>query len=184
VGLLCLLLAAIGLNVLPVNLGGVALLVVAVALLIAELFVGAYGLLALGAFGCLLLGSAMLIDDTDPRFFADTTLSVSWGAVLPLAFLLVGATLTIALLLARVQRKQSPAGAEGIVGELGVARTAVGPDDGSVTVHGEVWTARAEAPIAVGEHVEVVAIDGLRLRVRAVDKSQQGDSNAPEETGT
>jgi membrane-bound ClpP family serine protease len=66
-------------------------------------------------------------------------------------------------------------GREGMVGEIGVARTALAPH-GKVFVHGELWNAVADAPVAARQEVEVTAVDGLTLRVApraAVDSRQE-----------
>ena len=55
-------------------------------------------------------------------------------------------------------------GAEGLVGERGVAITACDPH-GSVRIRGEIWNARAEPPVAAGQRVVVSAVDGLTLAV-------------------
>ena len=164
-GAFCLLLAAIGLNLLPVNLGAIALLAVAAGLLVLEMYVTSFGLLTAAALGCLLLGSSLLIDEADPRFFADADVRLGWGAVLPLALLLCGGSLALATTAARLRGKRAPAGAEGLLGELGETLEAVAPDAGAVRIHGERWNARAEVPIAAGTRVRVVGVDGLELRV-------------------
>ena len=55
-------------------------------------------------------------------------------------------------------------GREGMVGEIGVARTELAPR-GKVFVHGELWNAVADAPVAARQQVEVTEVDGLTLRV-------------------
>ncbi|MEO1085332.1 MAG: NfeD family protein, partial [Acidobacteriota bacterium] len=58
-------------------------------------------------------------------------------------------------------------GREGMIGELGTAKTALAPDQpGRVAVRGEIWRAEADAPVEAGADVEVTAIDGLTLTVR------------------
>jgi membrane-bound serine protease (ClpP class) len=65
----------------------------------------------------------------------------------------------------RVFKRQVRTGVEGLVHERGTARSPLVPR-GKVFVHGEIWQAVAEEPLAAGEPVEVVAVDGLTLRVR------------------
>jgi membrane-bound serine protease (ClpP class) len=55
-------------------------------------------------------------------------------------------------------------GKQGLVGEIGVAETALSPG-GKVFVHGELWDAVAELEIPAGERVVVRQVDGLTLRV-------------------
>ena len=56
-------------------------------------------------------------------------------------------------------------GREGMIGARGIARTELAPR-GTVEVHGELWNAVSDPPVAAGDPVEVIGIDGLQLRVR------------------
>jgi membrane-bound serine protease (ClpP class) len=64
------------------------------------------------------------------------------------------------------QRRRVTTGAEGLVGEIGEAVTALAPR-GQVRVHGEIWQAVSAQPVARGAAVEVVRVHGLTLDVRA-----------------
>ena len=72
--------------------------------------------------------------------------------------------MTIAL---RARRLRVTTGREGMIGEIGVARTALGPD-GKVFVHGELWNATARATIPEGARVRVASVNGLHLNVEAI----------------
>jgi membrane-bound serine protease (ClpP class) len=165
VGAFCLLLAAIGLNALPVNVGAVVLILIAMGLFIAEVFTAGFGLLTLGGLVSLVLGAMLLIDGTDPDFFAEPSVDVSWGVVLPMAVVMAGSAGLLAWNLRRVQRRRSPTGKEGLVGARGQAVDEVGPEGGHVSVQGERWQAVSDAPIARGTGVRVVSVDGLRIKV-------------------
>lgn len=161
VGVICLLLGAFALGMLPVNGVGVALLVFGLALLAAELFVPSYGVLAVGGVAAIGLG-AMMLFRSDAGELA-LPVGAILGITLPFAALIMGA---VALGL-RAQRARVATGAEDLIGRRGVARGPLAPA-GVVFVEGELW--RATAPegeaIAAGEPVEVAALDGLTLRVR------------------
>ena len=73
--------------------------------------------------------------------------------------------LLLAIAVFRVIRKPPVSGAEGLIGERGVALTTI-LDEGKVSVHGEIWTAESEEKIGPGMKVVVEALEGLRLRVR------------------
>jgi membrane-bound serine protease (ClpP class) len=170
IGAFALLLAAIGLNALPVNIGAVVLIVIAVGLFVAELFTSTFGLLTLAGFASLVVGASLLIDDADPDFFAEPEVQVAWGVVLPMALVMAGAALVLAWNARRVQQQRSPTGKEGLVGARGRTAGDVGPEGGHVTLQGERWAAEAEAPIPAGRTVRVVAVDGLRLKVEPSDQ--------------
>ena len=169
-GALALLLAAIGLELLPVNAAGLALIALGVGLLLAEIYVTSYGLLALGGLLSLVFGSILLIDQDATDYFADQELVVSWGVIFPLALVLAGAALALAWKLSRSQRRASPTGAGALVGATGMALSELGPDGGSVRVGSERWRARADAQIQKSSRVEIVGVEGLELRVRRLDR--------------
>ena len=107
------------------------------------------------------IGSLMFIDSSLP--FMRVSLSVIIPAVLfsALFFLfVVGVGL-------RAQKKKIQTGDEGIVGEIGTAKTDIA-EQGSVFVHGEHWNAYSRVAIPKGTKVEVVAVDGLTIEVKAV----------------
>lgn len=169
VGGFALLLAAIGLNALPVNIGAVVLVLLALGLFVAEAFTPTFGLLTLGGLGSLLVGAALLIDKSDPDFFAEPSVGVHWGAVVPLAVVMAGAALALSWNVARMQKKESPTGREGMVGETGHAMTEVGPDGGTIQIHGERWNATSREPIAQGTRVRVRSVEGLQVDVEPAE---------------
>lgn len=159
VGGICLLLAFLAFQALPVNLTGVALIVFAMLLFAADVKVQSHGILTVGGAAALLLGSLILLGGD--HGVARISLSVILTAVLAsVAFfgLVIGAGL-------RAQRRKPTTGAPGMVGKQGTAMTDLGPS-GQVFVRGEYWTAEADQPIAKGAHVVVEQVDGLVLRVK------------------
>lgn len=165
VGALALLLAAIGLDILPVNTGAVVLLVLGAIMLAAEIYIVSYGLLTLGGLAALILGASLLIDRTTGDFFADASVRLSWGAVLPPAILLAAVAAGLAWRSAELQRRAPATGKEAMLGHVGEAMTVIGAQPGQVRIGGERWRALSHMPIAAGEPVRVVGIEGLTLRV-------------------
>ena len=70
----------------------------------------------------------------------------------------------------RAMRSRPMTGKEGMVGLVGVTKTALTPI-GQVAVHGELWTALSDQPVEAGVRVEVMGMDGLTLRVRSTLKN-------------
>jgi membrane-bound serine protease (ClpP class) len=167
IGLFCLLLAAIGLDILPVNVGGIVLIALAVGLFIAEVFVTSYGLLSAGGVASLLLGTALLLDRSDPDFWTDANVSISWGLVIPLTALLASASGLLAYRARTNERRPVSTGREGLIGALGRSLGPIGPDAGSVFVKGERWRAVSDTRIAPDERVRVIGVKGLLLTVEA-----------------
>ena len=159
VGAICLILAFFALSVLPVNYAGIALIALAIVFFIAEIKVVSYGLLSVGGLISLVLGSLMLFKSADPaiRVSLEVILSVTVFAAAVVALLL--------FLVVRVHRSRVTTGAEGLVGKLAEARTALDPK-GKVFVWGEIWHAVAESPVAADQMVEITAVDGMTLHVR------------------
>lgn len=168
VGGVCLLLAFFAFQVLPIDTTGLLLILFGLALIVAEIFVPSFGVLGVGGAISLVIGSLMLTDDV-PGVQANR------GVIVGAALALVTVMLFIGRLALRAQRQRPVTGMEGMIRERGRALAALGPDQpGQVAVHGEIWTATATAPVAAGDPVVVVAIDGLRLLVEPAPRASQG----------
>jgi membrane-bound serine protease (ClpP class) len=160
-GAICLLLALSAFQVLPINYTGLALLGFGVALLVAEIFLPSFGVLGVGGIVAFVLGSLLLFDTPDSTLAVDPRLIGATAVTLGSVMLVLG------WLVVRTQRGRSRVGAEGMVGEVGEVRRAPTPSGKvKVFVHGEYWDASADEPLEAGDAVEVVAVDGMRMRVR------------------
>lgn len=159
-GAICLLLAFYSLSVLSVNFVGVALILLGLGLLVADLFVASHGILTVGGLISFVVGSIMLTSGAAPG------MRLGWHAIVAMTSLTGGLFLFIVSLGIRAQRRKIATGMEGLVGCVGEARTALNPR-GQVFVAGELWRAKAEGEhIQADEEVEVVGADGLTLQVR------------------
>lgn len=154
VGAISFLLALAGLTVLPVAWVGIALIVLGVGLFVAETQVGGFGALALGGVVALALGGAALFDSDDPGLEASPWIAVA------IAVVVGGAFLASARLVLRARRRPAVTGGAELVGEAGVARGAIGPGGGHVSVNGEIWSARTATGTEVpgGTPVRVVRV--------------------------
>lgn len=159
VGGISLLLAFFALSALPVNYAGILLILFALVLFIAEVKVASYGLLTVGGVVAFVLGATMLFDAPG------SLIRVSWSVIIPAALLTAGFFAFVMGLAWRTYRSRPTTGKEALVGERGRVTTRIDPI-GTVSVHGELWRARAEAPIDAGTEIEVTAVDGLTLTVR------------------
>ena len=162
VGAISIVLAIIALNLLPTRFAALALILVAFALFALEAKFTSYGVLGAGGVICMILGAMQLVDGPIPEMRVSllTAIAVSVPIGVIAVFLM---TLVI-----RAYKNRVATGTEAMVGEIGVAQTAVAPD-GKVFVHGELWNATARAPIAEGSRVRVRGVDGLRVVVEAAD---------------
>jgi len=163
VGGISLFLAFYSLGVLEAYPGGIALILLGIGLLVAELFITSFGLLTAGGIASLVIGSLIL-------FSGSPGIEVSRG-------LIAGVTAGIAVFclfvigaIIRGQRRAKATGAEGMIGKLAIAKTPLTPE-GKVLAEGELWTARTEGDrIARGEEVIISKVEGLKLRVRRKSK--------------
>jgi membrane-bound serine protease (ClpP class) len=165
VGGICILIAAVAFQMLPVRIGAVALIGVAVALFVAELKVGGHGgFIAAGAVS-LVIGSLLLVGHVSPGFYADADFGLSWKMVAPVgaAFGLIAYGLASKIGRARGHRPLT--GGDELVGETGEVKEPVGPDAGLILILGELWKARSAQPLPVGAKARVLAVRGLRLEV-------------------
>ncbi|MDZ7269633.1 MAG: nodulation protein NfeD [candidate division KSB1 bacterium] len=165
-----LILGLYAMQTLPVNWAGVLLILFGVLLFIIEVKVTSYGVLTIGGIVAMFLGSLMLFKQpaTDFEPVARLSLQVILAATLATAAFFVFAVGMVV----RSQRRPTVTGAEGMIGEIGEALTPIAPL-GRVKVHGEIWKARSATPIAAGDTVRVVALEGLLLSVEKVESAKQ-----------
>jgi membrane-bound serine protease (ClpP class) len=162
IGGISLILAFFAFQSLPINFAGLLLILFAIVLFIAEVKVTSHGVLAVGGIVSMALGSLMLYDAPEVGF------RVSWRVLVPTVALTAGFFLFALTLGVRAFRRQPLLGATGLIGQTGVARGALAPE-GQVSVHGEIWRAIADRPVADGAPIRVVEVQGLTLRVVGSD---------------
>jgi membrane-bound serine protease (ClpP class) len=164
-GAISLVLALYAFNLLPINILGVLLILLAIALFILEAFVTSHGVLAVGGAVAMVIGALILVRSPWPG--AGIRLSTALTVTLPLAAIVV---ILVRFALA-AQRKKAVTGEAGMIGSVGIAQTDLNPE-GKVMVRGEIWDARAQKPILKGTRVRVKTMEGLILLVEA--KSDSG----------
>jgi len=163
VGVISILLALFALNLLPTRYAAMALLIAAFALFALEAKFATHGVLGIGGVICMTFGALFLVDGPIPemRVRLVTALVVS----VPIGLIAVFLT----TLVLRARRNRVVTGREGMIGEIGVARTALGVEEGKVFVHGEIWNAVAKAQVPSGTRVRVAAVNGLHLVVEPME---------------
>ena len=165
VGAICLLLAAYALQVLPVNYAGLALIIVGIALMVAEAYAPSFGALGLGGITAFVFGAIIMFDSGVPGF------GISYAFVIGLG--LTFAVVLIGLLgfLLKLRRRGAVSGKGSIIGGTAVAmEDFVG--DGKVWLEGEAWHARSQVAVTKDEQLIVTRLDGLTLDVEPVTKPE------------
>jgi membrane-bound serine protease (ClpP class) len=161
VGAIFLVLAFLALSALPVNAAGVALLVLGVGFLLAEIKVQSHGVLGVGGAIALAVGGLILFDDAAVR--------VAVPVVIACTAMTVAFFAALAWLALRARRTARVNGPEGMLGRRATVLQGLSPR-GLVRLDGETWNAEATGDIPVGAEVEVTGVEGLTLRVRPVAK--------------
>jgi membrane-bound serine protease (ClpP class) len=156
-GAILLLLGLSSLSILPINWTGVALLVLSLALFVLEAKFASHGILGIGGTVAMVLGALLLVNGPpEMRIHLSTALAVA----LPFAAI----TMFLVSVVVKARHNKVLTGSEGMVGELGVARTPLAPE-GQVLVRGEYWDAVSASPIPAGAVVRVKGVAGLKLQV-------------------
>lgn len=159
IGGISLLLAFFAFQSLPVNYAGMLLIMLALIFFIAEVKVVSNGMLTVGGVIAMVFGSLMLFESPEPY------LRVSWSVIIPTVLAITVFFLFAVTKAVDAHRKKPATGSEGLLGEYGLADSAIATE-GKVFVRGEYWDAWSDEQIARGEKVVVVAVEGLRLKVK------------------
>jgi membrane-bound serine protease (ClpP class) len=162
IGAISLLLALYAFQMLPVNYVGLALILLGVALMVAEALAPSFGVLGIGGAAAFVLGSILLMDVDVPGY--EINLGVIAG-IAASAVALLGATL---YLLWRARHSPVVTGEGGISGHSVVALEAI-DGEGWAEFAGERWRVRSARPLARGQRARVLRRDGLRLDVEPLE---------------
>ena len=158
VGVICLLLGAFALQMLPINYAGLALLIVGIGLLAAEAFSPSFGVFGVGGVIAFVIGSIILMDTDLPGY------QISYPIIAAFAFVSVAVAVFALGAALRARKARSATGKESMIG----GRAEVIDDfegEGRVRAFGEVWQARGEEPLEKGDRVEIVGVDGVWVHV-------------------
>lgn len=160
VGVVAFILALYMSAALPVNIAGLVLIALGVGLFIAEAFTPAFGLLIGGGTISFFFGLLLLFDRADPLF------RLSLKFVIPATLVTAAFFVFVVFAGLRAQFLTVKVGRETLIGRVVPALTAITPESGKVFLEGTHWNVVSETPIAAGQRVEIVGLDGLTLRVK------------------
>ena len=160
IGGISLLLALYAFQILPVNVTGIALMILGFILITVELFVPSFGVLGIGGIAAVVFGSIILFDTDVPGFAVNTGLIAAMGLFSALTFA------AVIYLVTRSHRNPRVTGNESLVGREAESIADFNQGRGRVHIDGEDWSARGDDSIRSGDLVTVEAADGLILKVR------------------
>jgi membrane-bound serine protease (ClpP class) len=163
IGGISLILAFFAMQTLPVNYAGIALILFAIVLFIAEIKVISNGLLTVGGVVALLIGSLMLFETPE------ASLRISWTVLIPAVTITSLFFIIVIGIAVKAQLRKPQGGKEGMVGGEGRAVTAVFAA-GKVMISGEYWSAFSDREIAAGSPVRVIKVENLRVKVEGIER--------------
>jgi membrane-bound serine protease (ClpP class) len=160
VGAIALILVLYMSSILPVNVTGLVLIGLAVALFIVDVFSPTHGVLTAGGIVAFFLGALMLFSHAGPGF----GLPLSW--IIPAT--LVTAAFFVFVVGSGIRAQLNPvrSGKEAMLGQTVNALSRIDSQGGRVFIEGENWNAVSETPVEAGQPAEVTGIEGLTLKVK------------------
>ena len=165
VGAICLLLAAYALQVLPVNYAGLALIIVGIALMVAEAYAPSFGALGFGGIVAFVFGAVIMFDSGVPGY------GISYAFVIGLGLAFGVLLIWLLSFLLRLRRRGAVSGKGSIIGGTAVAMEDF-EGDGKVWLEGEAWHARSQVAVTKEEQLIVTRLDGLTLDVEPIKGSK------------
>ncbi len=165
VGAICLVLALYAFQLLPVNYAGFALVLLGVALMIAEAFQPSFGMLGIGGLVAFVIGSIILMDTDMPDFKIYLSVVATFAVTTVLVL-----TLIISMAL-RARDRPVVSGVEELLNKVAIVTEALEGNYGNVRVHSELWKAHAQTPLQRGQQVKVTAVEGLTLEVEPLPEA-------------
>lgn len=147
---------------LPLNIAGVALILLAVALFVIDFFTPTHGVLTGGGIIAFFLGTIMLFNRAPA------------GYRLPMTWVICSTLVTAAFFIffvgkgIRAQFRPARTGVATMIGQRVSAQSRIDAAGGKVFIEGEIWNAVAETPVESGQTVEVTGIQGLTLKVKPI----------------
>lgn len=160
VGAISLILAFYSFQALPINYAGLALIILAVILFIAEIKIISHGLLTIGGLISFFLGGLMLVDTVDPD------LGISLSLLVTVAVIVAAIVMTVTWLALKDSRRRPALGEEGMIGKEAEVRR-----NGMVYVDGALWKASCSEVIRPGDTVEITSLDKLKLIVKKINNN-------------
>jgi membrane-bound serine protease (ClpP class) len=167
VGAISLLLALFAFQMLPVNYAGLGLIILGLAFMTAEVFIPSFGVLGIGGVIAFIIGSVMLIN-TDVLGYG-----IPWSVILPVALACVLFIFFVGGMTLKSWKRPVVSGSEELIGSSGEVLEDFDGRDGWARVHGETWRIRSGQPLARGQKIRVVRMDGLIFDVEPDNTSQK-----------
>ncbi len=172
-GVIALILVLYASAAMPINIAGFVLIGLAIMLFIAEAFTPTFGLLIAGGAVSFFLGALMLFQDLPE------SMGLSWAWLIPATILTTLFFIWIVTEGIRAQFTSSKTGKESMIGKRAEVIEKINSQKGRIFINGEYWNATSDEVLEVGEKCEIVAIKGLKIKVKPISEiSQTGNETA------
>ncbi|MET0856733.1 MAG: nodulation protein NfeD [Telluria sp.] len=168
IGAICLVLALYGLQLLPVNYAGLALILLGITFMIAESFLPSFGTLGLGGVAAFVAGALILVDTDLPDYGIPIWLIATVAIA---SALLMALTVNVAL---RSRRRAVVSGIDNLIGTVAEVLDDT-EREGWVNAGGETWRMTSAVPLRRGQHVRIVGRAGPILDVAPIDHYTKGE---------
>jgi len=163
IGGICLILGLYAMQLLPINYAGVALIILGVALMVAEAYQPSFGVLGIGGTIAFFIGSVILLNTEAPGFGIDISVIVTFAVISFLVFVfIVGMAI-------RSRRTRVVSGLEQMLDATAIAMNDF-EHRGQVKIRSEIWQAVSNTPVKRGQQLKVTGIEGLVLTVQPLDQ--------------
>ncbi|MFC1589625.1 nodulation protein NfeD, partial [Pseudomonadota bacterium] len=166
IGAISLLLALYAFQLLPINYAGMGLILLGVALMVAEAFEPSFGVLGIGGVIAFVFGSIILMDTEAPGFGIDISVIITFAFTSALIFIFVVG------MAFKARRRPIVSGLEEMIGGTAIVINDF-EDKGTVTIHSEKWQAESNVPLHKDQQVKVIDVKGLTLQVEPLGSSTQ-----------
>lgn len=158
-GAISLFLALFAFQMLPINYAGLGLIILGLIFMTGEVFMPSFGALGIGGIISFVIGSVMLVDTNVPGY------GLSWAVILPVASASALFIFFVAGMALKARGRPVVSGREELIGSIGEVMEDFDGKNGRARVHGEIWHIRSKRPLAQGQRVRIVSMDGLILEV-------------------
>ncbi|WP_051560337.1 NfeD family protein [Marinobacterium jannaschii] len=175
IGGISLITALYAFQLLPVSYAGMALIILGIALMVAEALSPSFGVFGFGGVIAFIFGSVLLMDTELPSFQIALPLIAAFSV-----FSIAVCIFALAMAL-KARNSKLVSGSTMLVGQQAQALCNFGcgsdtDESGKVSLNGEIWNARSYDPVHTGDRVKVTAIKGLWLEVIRNGHDHNGDS--------
>ncbi len=168
IGAICLILSLVSSQVIPINTGGIILILVSGVFFVLELLIPSFGIWGVAGAVCLVLGAIYYVDPS--QIWSGEGFGVDIPMVGITAAIIGGSLMFFALWAVKLRNQKISTGEQGMVGLEGI----VSEDFiqrgkyfmGKIDVRGEIWNAKSEVELKKDQDVKVESINGLELKVK------------------